>query len=100
MLKGKRFQKKIENFTCNFCRTSVIGTGYTDHCPKCLLSKHVDINPGDRKSKCKGTMKPIRAEFKSKKYIIYYKCLKCGYEHRIKTAPEDNFKEILKLFQP
>ena len=24
------------------------GNGYTNHCPKCLWSKHVDINPGDR----------------------------------------------------
>jgi len=49
LLPEKKFQKRIENFTCEKCGLFVKGTGYTDHCPNCLWSKHMDINPGDRK---------------------------------------------------
>ncbi len=97
-MEEKRFQKKIEDFTCEHCGAIVKGKGYTDHCPKCLWSKHVDINPGDRKSECKGLMEPIGVEIKNKKYIINYRCIKCGYEHRVKSTPDDNFDEILSLF--
>jgi len=50
----KKFQKKKEDFKCEKCGREVIGTGYTNHCPDCLWSKHVDVNPGDRQSKCLG----------------------------------------------
>ena len=56
------FIRKIENFTCNNCGTFVVGDGYTNHCPNCLFSKHVDTSPGDRKSSCKGLMEPIGIE--------------------------------------
>ncbi len=96
-LPEKRFQKKVEDFTCEKCGTSVRGTGYTDHCPNCLWSKHVDINPGDRRAKCGGLMEPVAIELKRDKYIIYYRCQKCGYKFRVKAAPNDNFEKILKL---
>jgi len=73
------------------------GTGYTDHCPKCLWSKHTDILPGDRQAKCQGLKEPLAAEVKSDKYTIYYQCQKCGYQFRVKSAPDDNFEEVLKL---
>lgn len=93
----KKFQRKIENFTCENCNTSVQGDGYTDHCPSCLYSKHVDINPGDRDCNCKGLMEPIGAEVKKDGYRIYYRCLDCGYNHRVRSSPEDNFEVILSL---
>jgi len=93
----KRFQKKVENFICEHCGVFVKGTGYTDHCPKCLWSKHVDINPGDRKSECSGMMEPIGVEVESGKYIIHYRCEKCGYQYRVKSAPGDNLNKIVKL---
>ena len=55
----KMFQKNVEDFVCGNCGGEVVGNGYTNHCPKCLWSKHVDINPGDRAEKCGGMMKPI-----------------------------------------
>jgi rubrerythrin len=96
-MQEKRFQKRIEDFFCEHCGTFVKGRGFTDHCPKCLWSKHVDINPGDRKSECQGMMEPIGVEVKGDEYTIYYRCRKCGYNHRVKSTPEDNFDEILKL---
>lgn len=96
-MQEKKFQRQIEDFVCEKCGKEVKGDGYTDHCPRCLRSKHVDVNPGDRRSKCNGLMEPIGVEVKSDKYIIHYRCVKCRFEHRIKSAPDDNFDDIIKL---
>ena len=95
--KRKKFQRRVEDFVCGNCGQMVEGGGYTDHCPKCLWSKHVDINPGDRRSECGGLMKPVGAEIKGKNFIIYYRCLKCGFKHRVKSAAGDNLKKIIEL---
>ncbi len=96
----KKFQRKIENFVCGHCGASVKGTGYTDHCPKCLWSRHVDINPGDRQATCQGAMEPVGMEIKGGESTIYYKCQQCGFNHRVKTGAGDNFEAILKLTKP
>jgi rubrerythrin len=94
---GRKFARKIEDFTCENCGKFVKGNGYTDHCPFCLFAKHVDINPGDREETCQGLMQPVGAEMKNDGYVIFYKCLKCGKKHRVKSVPEDNFEEIATL---
>ncbi len=94
---AKRFQRKIEDFVCQRCGHKVKGSGYTDHCPKCLWSKHVDINPGDRQAKCGGLMEPKGVEIKGGETIIYYQCRQCGFKHRVKAAADDDFEAILKL---
>jgi len=92
------FVKKIEDFVCKVCGTEVKGTGYTNHCPNCLFSLHVDEEiPGDRASNCKGLMEPVRAEIESGRYILTHKCQKCKKTIKNKTSEEDNFEEILKL---
>lgn len=93
----KTFIRKKEDFICERCGASVKGTGYTNHCPKCLWSKHVDIFPGDRKSTCQGMMKPVGMDLEKGGYIITHRCVKCGYEKRNAAAPGDDFEEILKL---
>ena len=55
---SQKFKRKIEDFVCGHCKQKVKGNGYTNHCPKCLWSKHVDLTPGDRASGCKGMMAP------------------------------------------
>jgi len=93
----KIFQRKIENFKCENCGYEVKGNGYTDHCPKCLYSKHVDINPGDRQGNCNGLMKVIGFEIKHGEYILHYQCLKCGYFHKVKASKDDNLDILLGL---
>jgi RNHCP domain len=93
----KKFQRNKEDFTCENCGTQVQGSGYTNHCPECLWSKHVDINPGDRQAECKGMMEPIGIDSKKGKYVILHKCVKCGYERKNKTIDDDNFDTILKI---
>ncbi|MBI5022769.1 MAG: RNHCP domain-containing protein [Candidatus Magasanikbacteria bacterium] len=85
----KKFQKRVEDFICQNCGIKVTGTGYTNHCPKCLYSKHVDINPGDRLNSCQGTMKPINIETKDGEFVVIHKCERCGEEKRNKANPED-----------
>jgi hypothetical protein len=93
----KKFQRKIENFTCQNCKTKVKGTGFTNHCPNCLYSKHVDINPGDRQSACGGIMKPAWIDVKAGQYIIRHKCLKCGIEKNNKISGQDNMESVIRL---
>ena len=54
----KRFSRLIEDFICEHCNNPVKGNGYTNHCPYCLYSKHVDEDPGDRAATCHGIMEP------------------------------------------
>ncbi len=96
-MKEKKFQKNKEDFVCEFCGEKVYGNGYTDHCTNCLWSKHLDVNPGDRKETCRGMMMPVGVEKRGSDYIIFYKCQKCGYLHNVKMAKDDNFEEVIKI---
>ena len=88
---GRRnFKRVIEDFVCDNCGEEVIGSGYTDHCTKCLWGKHVDNVPGDRASKCRGMMKPQWVLYENGNYVIFYKCTKCGVEKRFKAASNDS----------
>ena len=93
----KKFQKRVENFTCEVCKYEAIGSGYTNHCPNCLWSKHVDISPGDRENSCQGLMKPIGLDQKSGKFIIIHRCQKCGEIKRNKVSPKDNQQVLREL---
>jgi len=86
----KRFTKKKENFVCVVCGRKVSGDGYTDHCPYCLWSKHVDIFPGDREANCGGLMEPVETEMRKGEWRILYRCQECGYQHWNKAAKNDN----------
>jgi DNA-directed RNA polymerase subunit M/transcription elongation factor TFIIS len=94
---GRRFARNVEDFVCEKCGNKVRGNGYTNHCPRCLHSKHVDINPGDRQSNCGGMMEPIAVESNSKGYIVTFRCTKCGATKRNKSAEGDDFEKILEI---
>ena len=85
-----KFQKKVEDFTCEHCGKEVRGNGFTNHCPSCLWSKHVDINPGDRASACGGMMEPTYCVQEKDLFLLTHKCVECGYSKRNRLAPEDN----------
>ena len=52
-----------DTFICKVCGRTVVpenaGSGHRNHCPNCLASLHLDIEPGDRESDCGGIMEPI-----------------------------------------
>jgi hypothetical protein len=94
---SSKFIKNQEDFVCQNCGESVFGDGCTNHCPKCLWSKHVDVNPGDRAESCGGLMKPIGVEKKSEKYRVTHQCQKCGYEKTNSVSETDNFDEVISI---
>ena len=97
-MQRKNFIKIKEDFVCENCGAYVKGNGYTNHCPNCLYSKHVDSAiPGDRESSCKGLMKPINIESKKGEYIIQHKCQKCGHTKWNTASKEDNFESMLSV---
>lgn len=104
-MEKKRFSKNDNGFVCAHCGKKVEPLGYTsrNHCPFCLWSLHLDINPGDRSCTCGGQMQPVKVETDAKKgYIIVHRCLSCGEIHRNKAAHEaknqpDNLSLLIKL---
>ena len=95
----KNFTMKNENFICEKCGKEVNKSSYTarDHCPYCLYSKHVDINPGDRLNKCTGLLKPIGIEKFKDTFKIIYKCEKCNKIHKNIIERDDNMDLIIEL---
>jgi hypothetical protein len=93
----KKFTRTKEDFVCEHCGFQATGTGYTNHCPHCLWSKHVDINPGDRQATCHGLMEPISVQVKGTGYVITHRCTKCGHTKPNKTAENDEFDAILAI---
>ena len=95
----KKFVKRDEEFVCDNCGRVVNTLNYTtrDHCPYCLYSKHVDINPGDRSNNCKGLLEPIGIEKYKDTYKIIYKCMKCGEIHKNIIAKDDDMDMIINI---
>ena len=88
-METKLFAKNDSGFICAHCGKEVEPLGYTsrNHCPYCLWSLHVDINPGDRANECGGQMEPIAAKPDAKAgFVILHRCTKCGELHPNKAA--------------
>ena len=92
-----KFTRKIEDFICEHCGKKVTGTGYTNHCPYCLWSKHVDVHPGDRQEACGGMMQPIGFDRKGQDCVIIHRCETCGIQKKNMASKDDNFEVMLKL---
>ncbi|HEX5430129.1 MAG TPA: RNHCP domain-containing protein [Patescibacteria group bacterium] len=90
----KIFSRRVEDFVCANCGFKVSGNGYTNHCPRCLYSKHVDINPGDRAHFCGGLMEPVG--YDAKKGILH-RCVVCKFERYNKLQENDNSDKIIEL---
>ncbi len=95
MISQKKFTTINEHFTCENCHREVpkASKGCRNHCPFCLHSKHLDVNPGDRASHCQGTLKPM-GYFLRKKMEIYlqFQCTKC-HMVRVNKANQDDRNE-------
>lgn len=104
-MESKRFVKNDCGFVCAHCGQAVEPLGYTsrNHCPFCLWSLHVDLNPGDRANPCGGLMEPVRVEPDPRKgYVIVHRCLRCGAIRRNRAAHEakvqpDNLRLLIRL---
>ena len=99
-LTPKRFSKNDDGFVCLHCGKEVPPLGYTsrNHCPFCLWSIHVDVNPGDRANECRGPLRPIRTEPDPKKgFVVIHRCERCGEIRRCRAALEGNIPDDRRL---
>jgi predicted Zn-ribbon and HTH transcriptional regulator len=94
----KRFTKNDNGFVCENCGFEVMPLLKTsrNHCPRCLCSIHIDVNPGDRASDCGGLLVPVFCEPDTKKgFVITHKCKKCGELRKNRAAIKTSAKETL-----
>jgi Zn finger protein HypA/HybF involved in hydrogenase expression len=94
---SRRFRREIEDFACQQCGRLVQGDGFTNHCPHCLWSKHVDVYPGDRAENCGGLMAPVALSGNPPKARIMHRCETCGQEKWNRVSTQDSFEALLSL---
>ena len=102
-MQEKRFTKNDSGFICANCGEETPPLSYSsrDHCRRCLCSLHVDVNPGDRASDCRGIMAPVGVRTDGKKgFVITHKCRKCGFVRNNKYQKDDNTELLIKLSNP
>jgi hypothetical protein len=95
---GARFTRTREDFACGHCGAAVRGNGYTNHCPKCLWSRHVDVAPGDRAADCGGLMRPVGVLFEDGEHVVVQRCESCGHQRRNRAARNDSRAALAALF--
>ncbi|MEK7584730.1 MAG: RNHCP domain-containing protein [Patescibacteria group bacterium] len=94
---SKAFARRVEDFECEHCGSAVSGDGYTNHCPVCLWSKHVDVHPGDRAAHCGGMMEPAQVVSKGSSFRILHRCALCGHEKLNDMTPDDSIETALAI---
>ena len=102
--KRKTFEKDYykthacsDTFVCKVCGRTVIpenaGSDHRNHCPNCLSSLHVDIDPGDRASDCGGIMEPVAVWVRKG----IHRCKRCGVLHSNRVAADDNPMKLMSI---
>jgi len=91
-----------EIFTCKFCGREVIqaeaGSSHRNHCPNCLCSMHMDVEPGDREADCGGIMEPIAVWVRrSGEWAVVHRCKICGALSSNRIAADDNPIKLMSL---
>lgn len=84
-----------ESFTCKYCGRLVTpgeaGTDHRNHCPYCLHSLHLDIEPGDREADCGGIMESVAVWVrKHGEWAIIHRCKRCGQLSSNRIAADDS----------
>ena len=91
-----------DSFTCRNCGWMVspqgAGTGHRNHCPNCLHSLHLDIEPGDRDANCGSIMEPISVWVRNKgEWAIIHRCKRCGQISSNRIAADDNPVKLMSI---
>jgi transcription elongation factor Elf1 len=91
-----------ESFKCKKCNHFVVsdgaGSDHRNHCPYCLTSKHLDIDPGDRAADCGGTMEAIGVWVrKGGEWAIIHRCNICGHISSNRIAADDNPLTLMSI---
>ena len=91
-----------DTFTCKvcgrLCTPENAGSDHRNHCPNCLSSLHVDIEPGDRESDCGGIMEPVAVWVRrGGEWAIIHRCKRCGALSSNRVAADDNPMKLMSL---
>ena len=91
-----------DTFTCKVCGRPVIpehaGSEHCNHCPNCLSSLQVDVEPGDRASDCGGIMEPVAVWVRNDgEWAIVHRCKRCGVLHSNRIAADDNPMKLMSI---
>ena len=91
-----------ESFTCRNCGWAVnplgAGTGHRNHCPNCLHSVHLDIEPGDREADCGGIMEPVAVWVrKNGEWAVIHRCKRCGQLSSNRIAADDSPVKLMSI---
>ena len=91
-----------EPFVCKVCGRLVVpagaGSDHRNHCPNCLSSLHLDVEPGDRAAECGGVMEPIAVWVrKNGEWALIHRCRICGALSSNRIAADDNPMKLLSL---
>lgn len=91
-----------DSFVCRNCGWVVTpqgaGSDHRNHCPNCLNSLHLDVEPGDRSSDCGGMMEPIAVWTRNRgEWALIHRCRRCGQLHSNRIAADDNPAKLLSI---
>ncbi len=91
-----------ESFSCKVCGRLVVpngaGSDHRNHCPYCLTSMHLDIEPGDREADCGGAMEPVAVWVrKNGEWAIIHRCKICGALSSNRIAADDNPLKLMSI---
>ena len=91
-----------DSFTCKQCGRLVVSAGagsdHRNHCPNCLSSLHMDIEPGDRASDCGSLMEPVVVWVrKNGEWAIIHRCRRCGKLSSNRVAADDNPMKLMSI---
>lgn len=98
-------QSRAENFRCQHCGFDVpmqaVGSTQRNHCPRCLWSRHVDEEVGDRRSTCLASMEPIALSLKANggELMLVHRCCGCGKVGRNRLSADDDTKAVEGVFE-
>lgn len=89
-------------FICKVCGRQIApegaGSSHRNHCSNCLCSLHVDNEPGDRMSSCRGIMEPIGVWVRSHgEWAMIHRCRKCGHLSSNRIAADDNPVKLMSI---
>ncbi len=92
----------LDPFNCKVCGALVTpggaGSDHRNHCPNCLSSLHVDVEPGDRASECHGVMEPISVWVRnSGEWALIHRCASCGKLSSNRIAADDNPAKLIAI---
>ena len=91
-----------ESFTCRVCGRLVVpagaGSGHRNHCPNCLSSVHVDVDPGDRAADCGGVKEPVAVRVRrGGEWAVIHRCKRCGVLSSNRVAADDNPMKLMSI---